>query len=260
MATPGRTSSRAGKPVRRAGPGRPRKAAGIDGPPALGVDLIHAAALALIDAGGLDAFNIRDLAAALGVTPAAIYWHVPNRSALVSGAMALALSGVAADLPTGPWKTRLRALFAHFRMALRSHPRLAPAVASELTYNTSVDAPMLEYVLDALVAAGFAEGALVDAYNVVMAALCGFVTLELSTAPPDAEAGWEATCRAQIDAVDRHRFPTLGQHLPVLRNRAFMLRWASGKQRPLDTGFEAWVDVFLRGLESRSRALRKPSR
>jgi AcrR family transcriptional regulator len=214
----------------------------------------------LIDARGLDAFNIRDLATSLGVAPGAIYWHVPNRSALVSGAMALALSGVATDLPTGPWKKRLHALFASFRVALRSHPHLAPAVASELTYNTSVDAPMLEYVLDALVAAGFADGALVDGYNVVMAALCGFVTLELSTAPPDAEADWEATCRAQIDAVDTRRFPTLGEHLPVLRNRAFMLRWVSGKREPLDSGFGAWVDVFLRGLEARSRALRKTPR
>jgi AcrR family transcriptional regulator len=253
-------SSKADQPARRAGPGRPRKTANGDKTPALGAASIHAAALALIDARGLHAFNIRDLATALGVAPAAIYWHVPNRSALVSGAMALALSGVAADLPTGPWKERLHALFARFRAALRSHPRLAPAVASELTYTTSVDSPMLEYVLDALVAAGFADDALVDAYNAVIAAMCGFVTLELSTAPTDAEADWEATCRAQIDAVDTRRFPTLGVHLPVLRNRAFMLRWVSGKRAPLDTGFEAWVDVFLRGLESRSRALRKTPR
>jgi hypothetical protein len=112
-------------------------------------------------------------------------------------------------------------------------------------------------VLAALVHAGFAADALVDAYNVVIAAMCGFVTLELSTAPTDAETGWEARCRAQIDAVDPQRHPTLRKHLRALRNRAFMLRWASGKEKPLDTSFDAWIDVLLRGLESRSRALRK---
>ena len=38
--------------------------------------------------------------------------------------------------------------------------------------------------------------ALVDAFNVVVAALCGFATLELSTAPAATGEDWAAACRA----------------------------------------------------------------
>lgn len=239
-------------------PGRPRKAGpGAKEGAVLGKERILRAALALIDAKGLADFNIRDLAVALGVTPTAIYWHVPNRAALVSGAIATALADVASDLPGGTWQVRLRVLLHCFRDALRRHPRLAPAVSNELVYNAAFDAPLIEHVLAALEDGGFEDAALVDAYNVVIAAMCGFATLELSTAPVGAEASWGAACRAQIDAVDRERYPRLGRNLAALRNRAFLLRWSSGKEAPLASGFEAWVDVFMRGLASRSRALRR---
>ena len=239
-------------------PGRPKREPGAS--PALGRERILQAALMLIDRDGLAAFNIRTLATTLGVFPAAVYWHVPSRDALVSGAIALALDGVASGVPDGSWQTRLRAVLQRFREALREHPNLAPVVASELAYNAAFDAPLLQHVVAALEDARFEGDALVDAFNVVMAAMCGFATLELSTAPPGATADWEAACRAQIDGVDTLRHPHLGRHLDALRNRAFLLRWSSGKEQPLDSGFDAWVDVVLRGLESRSRALRAAAR
>lgn len=247
----------ASPPTPRAGPGRPRKPApGAKGGAALGRERILHAALVQIDARGLANFNIRELAAALGVAPAAVYWHVPNRGALVSGAIAIALADVARELPGGPWQGRLRELLRRFRAALRRHPQLAPAIANELVYNEAVDAPLIEHVLAALEDAGFGGAALVDAFNVVVAAMCGFATLELSTAPAGIEPTWEAACRAQIDAVDRERYPRLGANVSALRNRAFLLRWSSGKDAPLASGFEAWIDVLLRGLASRSRALK----
>jgi len=237
--------------------GRPPKDAATSSGEALGRERILQIALALIDRQGLAAFNIRELAVALRVAPAAIYWHVPNRGMLVSGVIALALDGVAHGLPDGNWQLRLRALLQRFREALRRHPQLAPIVASELAYNAAFDAPLLEHVVAALEDAGFEEAALVDAFNVVIAAMCGFATLELSTAPAGDAKAWEAACRAQIDGVDAEQHPHLGRHLAALRNRAFLLRWSSGKEKPLQSGFDAWIDVVLRGLEARSRALRK---
>ncbi|WP_213954966.1 MULTISPECIES: TetR/AcrR family transcriptional regulator [unclassified Variovorax] len=254
-------ASRKASPPARPRPGRPRKQdAASGGNAALGRERILQAALDLIDRKGLPAFNIRQLAANLGVFPAAIYWHVPSRDALVSGAIALALAEVATGLPDGTWQVRLRAVLQGFREALRQHPHLAPAVASELSCNAAFDAPLLQHVVAALEDARFEGDALVDAFNVVIAAMCGFATLELSSAPADDTAAWEAACRAQIDAVDHARHPHLGRNLDALRNRAFLLRWSSGKTQPLASGFEAWVDVVLRGLESRSRALRAAER
>lgn len=244
-------------PTLRAGPGRPRKPVpGAKVGLVLSRDRILHAALAQIDAQGLANFNIRDLATALGVAPAAVYWHVPNRGALVSGAIAIALADVARELPGGPWQGRLRAVLQRFRAALRRHPQLAPAIANELVHNEAVDAPLIEHVLAALEDAGFDGASLVDAFNVVIAAMCGFATLELSIAPAGAEPAWEAACRAQIAAVDTDRYPRLGANAAALRNRAFLLRWSNGKEAPLTSGFEAWIDVLLRGLASRSRALK----
>jgi len=130
-------------------------------------------------------------------------------------------------------------------------------VASELTTNANFDLPLLEHVVAALEDARFEGAGLVDAFNVMIAAMCGFATLELSTAPGGSAAQWEAECRAHIDAIDPLRHPHLGRRIAALRNRAFLLRWASGNEQPLESGFEAWIDVVLRGLESRSRMLRR---
>ena len=42
-------------------------------------------ALALADAGGLDALTIRRLAQELGVTPMALYWHFRSKDDLLDG-------------------------------------------------------------------------------------------------------------------------------------------------------------------------------
>jgi len=241
-------------PPRRAG--RPRKTGDAAGGAALSRESILQAALALIDRQGPQAFNIRELAQALKVFPSAIYWYVPSRNELISGAVALAMNGVADDLVTGRWQARLAALLRRYREVLRRHPRLAPLVASELIYNATFDATMLDHLVQLLEDAGFAGADLVDAYNVVFAAMCGFATMELSTAPAEDAQAWESACRAQIARVDAARQPALARHLDAMQNRAFVLRWSSGDGQPLDSGFEAWVDVIVRGVESRARALR----
>src|SRR5260370_37217393 len=58
-----------------------------------------AAALALIDAQGVEAFSMRALAQALGGYPTALYWHVPKRDAVVAEAVAVAPAGVMAPGP-----------------------------------------------------------------------------------------------------------------------------------------------------------------
>lgn len=234
--------------------GRPPKESTRGADP-LGPMRIHEAALTLIDAHGLAAFSIRSLADALGVTPTAIYWHVSGREAVVSGAIALAIGGVGAGLPKQSWQATIRATMVRFRDALRRHPNLAPAVAGELGYNVSFDEALVEAVLDALAQAGFQDAALVDAFNVVIAAMCGFATLELSTPPQEAREAWQAACQARIDGIDARRYPRLHANAARLRNRAFLLRWSAGTDKPLKSAFEAWVDVLISGLEARRSAL-----
>lgn len=236
-------------PRRRAAaaPSTPKPSAAM---PPLGPETIAQAALALIDRQGLAAFNLRELARDLGVYPTAIYWHVHGRDALMSSAVSLALRGVADDLPDGRWQDRLTALLQRFRAALHAHPRLAPLVASELVHNPALDAALVEHVVRALEDAGFDGSGLVDAYNVVIAAMCGFATLELSTPPADAADAWQEACQARLAEISADAHPALARHLPRLRNKAFMLRWSGGATHPMQASFDAWCAVFIAGLEA----------
>ena len=223
-----------------------------DAKPALNREHILATALALIDRDGCAALSLRVLAKELGVFPTAIYWHVPNRNELVAGAVALALHGVGDRLPGGTWQHRLRALLKRFRAALHRHPKLAPVVGTELISNIPLDLPMLEHIVRALEDAGFDGPALVDAFNVVVAAMCGFVTIELAAAPAEHADAWAQSHEQALREIPAPAYPALAGHLPRLRDKAFILRWTSGASRPLDSAFEAWLDVIIGGLERRA--------
>lgn len=252
MATATPRPSRAPRPR-----GRPRGDSAVPGPELSREKVLHAA-LALIDERGLADFNLRELATRLGVYPAAVYWYVPGRDALVAGVVELALRGAGAPVRGGPWQQRLRRLLVRYRSLLQQHPHLAPVVAGELVRPQALDAPLLDQILAALEDAGFEGAALVDAFNVVIAAMCGFATLELSRPPGD--AAWGEAFREGLDTLDLQPHPALARHLPRLRGRAFMLRWAGGDTQPLDRSFGAWIDVLLRGLESRAEAAARSPR
>ena len=229
--------------------GRPRKN-GADAAPALDSQRIFETALGLIDAHGVASLNMRQLSEALGVYPSAIYWHVPSRDALVSGVVAWAMEGAVVGLGSGTWHERIRRLLVRFRQALRRHPNLAPIVANELVYNSSHDPVLLDQIVGALEDAGFSGSALADAFNVVIAAMCGFATLELARVPDEGRQAWEQHCRQRIETIDGDRYPALGRHIKSLKNKAFILRWSSGESSPLDRSFDAWVEVVVLGLEA----------
>ncbi|MDZ4170230.1 MAG: TetR family transcriptional regulator [Coriobacteriia bacterium] len=89
---------------------------------------ILSAALALIDAEGIDALTMRRLAHELGVEAMSLYHHVPNKDALLDGVVELALAAQAptAPPPSGDWKATVIAAVCGFRRALITHPNVLP--------------------------------------------------------------------------------------------------------------------------------------
>jgi AcrR family transcriptional regulator len=88
----------------------------------LTLERIVAAAVELLDAGGIDSFSMRNLARRLGHSTMAAYRHVPNREALLQ----LAADAVEADLPDVaglPWYEQL-AVYTRYRWThtWRVHP------------------------------------------------------------------------------------------------------------------------------------------
>jgi len=230
--------------------------------PGLSKEAVAAAALALIDEEGLAAFSLRDVARRLGVYPTALYWHVPGRNALLAEVVARALRAIAPPGDAAEWQTWLRSLFRRYRAAVQAHPNIAPLIGAQLVSNEGIDAAMIDGILAALTHAGYGEGGgdIVAAYNVVVATMCGFVTMEMAPLPADDPAAWAAALERRVRAIPSLDHPTLARHLPALANRAFILRWQNGADVPLDSGFEAFVDCVIRGLEARAGAGRAPGK
>ncbi len=79
----------------------------------------------------------------------------------------------------------------------------------------------------------------------------GWISSEYATAPEDAEDGWGDYFQQTLASAGADALPSLGSHLDLLANRAFMLRWHSGDQQPMQASFEFMLDVLIGGLAAR---------
>lgn len=119
---------------------------------------IVAEAVTLLDADGLDGVTLRKLAQRLGVRAPTLYWHIPNKAALVT-AIAEEILGQqfseAALVPPEPderWQDWLTGLGQRLRRALLAHPDGARVVsASQLSLKM---AAISELAMSTLVARG----------------------------------------------------------------------------------------------------------
>jgi TetR/AcrR family transcriptional regulator, tetracycline repressor protein len=105
--------------------------------PALSHDYIIRTALTMLDRDGADRLSMRRLGAELGADPMAVYYHVPNKSALFDGMVRAVYAEI--DTETLPWSGLGRDLVAAYmrrlRAVLRRHPGIVPVVATRPTHN-----------------------------------------------------------------------------------------------------------------------------
>ncbi|WUA12926.1 TetR/AcrR family transcriptional regulator C-terminal domain-containing protein (plasmid) [Nocardia sp. NBC_01377] len=113
-------------------------------------------AIALLDAEGLDGVTLRKLAARLGVRQPTLYWHLPNKAALVTALAEAILDQEFGELsPPAPqerWQDWLSELAQRLRRALLAHPDGARVLsASQLSLKM---ADISELAMSTLVARG----------------------------------------------------------------------------------------------------------
>ena len=209
------------------------------------------AAVRYVDEHGLEALTMRALAKEMGVYPTALYWHVGSKPQLVAAASARVLDDIVLPSVHGVnWDVWLGEVARLCRAAMHRHPNLVPIMGSQLAVSTTA-VPFVERILGVLEGAGFTGAELVDVYNTVIGFVLGWVTLELSAPPSDAEAGWQKGFAAELRGIDPNTFPVLARNLPLLENNAFLTRWESGRDRPMDRSFDVALDVLVRGLHSK---------
>ena len=133
---------------------RPRRQAPPERAP-LTPTLIVEAALAEIDAKGLDGFSMRGLGAALGVEAMALYHHFPSKGRLLDAVMERLLDE--AELPErGSMNPldRLRLFLESYRRIAINHPHAFILLAYR-RFNTDRTFAFYERILEALADAGF---------------------------------------------------------------------------------------------------------
>jgi TetR/AcrR family tetracycline transcriptional repressor len=112
-------------------------------------------ALRLADSVGLEALTIRKLAADLGVTPMALYWHFRSKDELLNGLVDRVWTEIALDVDrTAPWPDQLRRLFESLLAVLRAHPA-APKLLLAFEKQTEASLRTTELTLEILRSAGF---------------------------------------------------------------------------------------------------------
>jgi TetR/AcrR family transcriptional regulator, tetracycline repressor protein len=168
-------------------------------------------ALGLADAVGLEALTIRKLAAELGVTPMALYWHFRSKDELLDGLAERVWSELDVDVdPTAPWHAQLRGLLESLVRILRAHPAAAPLlIASEKQNESALRAT--EVTLEVLRSAGFDPK---QASEVARSALWTGLTLVMSEAgieeiAPEDRAELQRRKQVVLASLPTARYPRL---------------------------------------------------
>lgn len=123
---------------------------------ALDREQVVSEAVALLDAEGLDGVTTRKLATRLGVQSPTLYWHVPNKAALITAIADAILADLVREMapPTGDegWPDWLTGFARGLRRALLAHPDGARVISSA-QLSVAMNASS-ELAMSALVAKG----------------------------------------------------------------------------------------------------------
>jgi TetR/AcrR family tetracycline transcriptional repressor len=202
---------------------------------------IVAEAVALLDAEGLDGVTTRKLAARLGVQSPTLYWHLPNKAALVTAIADAILDQQFGDMsppePDQHWQDWLSSLAERLRRALLAHPDGARVIsASQLSLNM---AAISELAMSTLVARGIP---LRQARVIVL-------TVERFTVGHVLE---EQAPRPDADALKNFDMATFAQQHPTAV-AAIAEYFRPG--RTVDDLFRDCLEVVIEGAAVKARAI-----
>jgi AcrR family transcriptional regulator len=138
-------------------------------------------ALSIVDADGLAALSMRAVAARLGVTPMALYFHFKNKAELLDALMQRVIADI--HLPeqqNASWEDLMHAFGRSGHDVMRAHPGVAAAIIGE--NPSGVGEPGLrlaERIYAAMHEAGFSDVDISVGFYTVMVFTLGFVAMEV---------------------------------------------------------------------------------
>ncbi len=183
-------------------------------------DLVLSAALALVDAEGLDALTMRRLGQELQRDPMSLYRYAANRAALLDGVAEPVLNELAI-FPNDPdWQAQLRKIAHDLRLLALRHPNVVPLLVTRPLSTPLGMRPLgtlrpLEQILALLIEAGFAPADALHVYRAYYGFLYGHILNELQEYIVDPEEN-EAILRLGLHRLPAKDFPHLRTLGPVL--------------------------------------------
>lgn len=234
-------ASESAEPVGRRS-GRPRA-----GESRLSREAILDEALRIVDRDGIAGLSMRRLATALGVNPMSIYHHLPGKEAVLSGLVAK----VYADMHVPPlkegasWQDQLKQAVRAHRRVLRAHPNLALQIMSNTGAVADAIVAAGEPVFAALEQAGLPPRAIVAASDTIVDFVHGFMLGETASVTGDFNVGPDLEQR--VRALPPGRAPALTRIVDALG--------AEGLRYEYDRGFEAGLDILVKGIEAQAKSL-----
>ena len=208
-------------------------------------DQIVGAALALHREGRGAAPSMRRVARRLEVDVSALYWHFPNKAALVAAVAEAAAGDVHLDAPPdGPWEQRTLALCREIRAALRERPELA-LHESESTWTTPFHALATGRLAEVLEPSGLPPGEVFYAAQTLV---------HLTTAIAEGQQLQASSSAAGIQRYVRSLEPALPARV--------VEAWREIVRLPAEQSFDAYfefaVAALLAGLSARTPDAARP--
>jgi len=194
---------------------------------------IVSTALALVDREGLKALSMRRLGVELGVDPMAVYYHIPNKEALLDAIVEAVMAEIdlTVDVPTDPAEERILCAARAYRDAMLAHMNALPAIMSRGPRTPAAMRPV-ELLIGILRDAGLSPSQAVAGMNAIAATVRGTIAM---VAADSADPTTAAEMETMADLFPAEEFPHLRES--VMCPTDF-----------LETDFEYGVRALARGL------------
>ncbi|MDP8930591.1 MAG: TetR/AcrR family transcriptional regulator [Actinomycetota bacterium] len=193
---------------------------------------VVAAAVAIADREGAEALTIRAVAAAIGLTPMAIYRHVRDKDDLLDRVVDAVASGIGDVEATGTWREKVVALLRGCREVLLAHPGVASLAVSRPTPVPGV-ARFFDRLIEAFEEGGFDGVEAVRALDTTLMFVFGSVLWQIPRSH-----------------TERGRLIGVAQADPD-RNRHIVEYRVELARRDPDEYFSHGLETILTGLEVR---------
>lgn len=213
------------------------------GKSSLSREQILAAALQLVDQAGTANLTMRTLADKLGVGTMSLYYHLPDKTALLDGVLEQTLNSI--ELLTAKadccWVEQVRRFALGFRQVGLEHPNVLPLLLTRRFRSTGALRPF-EAILRTLREAGFSTEDTLYAYRTLIGYTVGSIWADLTgpfTEPHDAT---RAEIAQRFMALPTSDFPHLSEIATYIA------------QTDAESEFRYGLELILKGLQARWHA------